>query len=351
MNTFDIGDRSIGPDEPTFIIAEAGSNHNGDLETAKKLIDVASDAGADAVKFQTFRADHSYVEQSGTMEYLEDDRPIYDIVKSMEMPYEWIPELSRYCSEREILFLSTPFDRHSAEELEQYVPAWKVASYTSSHHPFLRYLARSEKPVIMSTGAHGIGEIRESVEMLTNEGVEGLALLQCVAAYPTPIEEANVQVVETLADEFEVPVGLSDHTTEPTIAPAAAVALGANVVEKHFTLDTAMDGPDHQFALEPAELTEMVDTIRKTESALGTAEKTVLSVESELHEKARRAVHAVENISVGEEFTRTNVRVLRPGERKRGLHPKYYEEILGQTASRDIEQSAGVQWGDIKEKE
>jgi N-acetylneuraminate synthase len=203
----------------------------------------------------------------------------------------------------------------------------------------------------MSTGAHDFDDIRDSVRILINSGVEGLALLQCVAAYPTPIEEANIQVIKTLADEFEVPVGLSDHTTDPTIAPSAAVALGANVVEKHFTLDTAMDGPDHQFALEPAELTKMVNSIRKTESVIGTAEKTVLNIESELHEKARRAVHAVEDISVGEELTRANVRVLRPGERKRGLHPKYYEEILGQTAAHDIHQSAGVQWDDIKEKE
>jgi N-acetylneuraminate synthase len=347
METFTIGDRQVGPDQPTFVIAEAGSNHNGDLETAKELIDVAVDAGADAVKFQTFRAKDMYVEDSGEVEYLDDDRSIYDIIESMEMPHGWIPELHDYCTERGIYFLSTPFDERSAEVLSKYVPAWKVASYTSSHHPFLRELADTGKPIIMSTGAHELDEVRESVEVLETAGTAGLALLQCVAAYPTPIEDINVRVVETLAEEFGVPAGLSDHTLDPVTAPAAAVALGASIVEKHFTLDKTMDGPDHQFALEPEELAEMVTAIRDTESALGTGEKSVLDVESELHDKARRAVHAVDDIAAGETLTAENVKVLRPGEQEAGLHPKFYDEVVGKTAIRDIQQSAGIQWEDI----
>jgi N-acetylneuraminate synthase len=347
METINIGDRLVGPDEPTFIIAEAGSNHNGDLATAKELIDVAVDAGADAVKFQTFRAEDMYVEDSGEVEYLDDDRSIYEIIESMEMPHEWIPELHEYCTEREIHFLSTPFDDRSAELLSEYVPAWKVASYTSSHHPFLRKLADTDKPIIMSTGAHELSEVRASVDVLESTGVSGLALLQCVAAYPTPIEEINVRVVETLADEFGVPAGLSDHTLDPVTAPTAAVALGASVVEKHFTLDKTMDGPDHQFALEPDELNEMITAIRDTESALGTDEKSVLDVESELHDKARRAIHAVDDIAAGETLTTENVKALRPGEREAGLHPKFYDEVVGETAVRDIQRSSGVQWEDI----
>ena len=350
MNAFDIGGRPVGPDEPTFIIAEAGSNHNGNIETAKELIDVAADAGADAVKFQTFRAEESYVEDSGTVDYLEDDRSIYDIVKSMEMPYEWISELHKYCSDNGILFLSTPFDRRSAEELDQYVPAWKVASYTSSHHPFLRYLARSGKPIIMSTGAHELDEIQESMEVLTEAGANDLALLQCVAAYPTPLADINVRVIRTLANEFDVPVGLSDHTLDPVTAPAAAAALGASIVEKHLTLDKTMEGADHQFALEPTQLSKMVTAVRDTETALGTREKVVLDVERELYEKARRAVHAVEDISVGDTFSEENVKVLRPGEREPGLHPKFYEEVLGKTASRVIKKNTGIQWDDINEQ-
>jgi N-acetylneuraminate synthase len=347
METFTIGDRQVGPDQPTFVIAEAGSNHNGDLKTAKELIDVAVDAGADAVKFQTFRAEDMYVEDSGEVEYLDDDRSIYDIIESMEMPHEWIPELHDYCTERGIYFLSTPFDEQSVEVLSEYVPAWKVASYTSSHHPFLRHLADTDKPIIMSTGAHGLDEVRESVDVLETAGTAGLALLQCVAAYPTPLEDINVAVVETLADEFGVPTGLSDHTLDPVTAPSAAVALGASVVEKHFTLDKTMDGPDHEFALEPDELAEMVTAIRDTEAALGTGEKSVLDVETELYEKARRAVHAVDDISAGEAFTSDNLKVLRPGQREAGLHPKFYDELLGKTAARDIERSAGIQWDDV----
>lgn len=348
METFTIADQPVGPGEPTFVIAEAGSNHNGDFETAKELIDVAVKAGADAVKFQTFRAEDMYVEDSGEVEYLDDDRSIYDIIESMEMPHEWIPELHDYCTERDIYFLSTPFDERSAELLSDYVPAWKVASYTSSHHLFLQKLAASDKPLIMSTGAHELDEVRESVEVLESAGASGLALLQCVAAYPTPLEDINVKVVETLADEFDVPAGLSDHTLDPVTAPAAAVALGASIVEKHITLDKSMEGPDHQFALEPDQLGKMVNAIRDTEAALGMGEKVVLDVESELHDKARRAVHAVEDIAAGEKLTVENVKVLRPGEKEAGIHPKFYDELLGETAAHDIQRSAGLQWDDVE---
>ena len=188
MPEFHIGDRPIGPDEPTFVIAEAGSNHNGSLDTAKELIDVAADAGADAVKFQTFRAKNMYVEDSGSAEYLDDDRSIYEIIESMEMPYEWIPELHDYCREQGVYFMSTPFDEHSADELEPYVPAFKIASYTMSHHPFLEHLSAKGKPILMSTGAHDLSEVREAVEVFRTAEFSDLALLQCVAAYPTPLE-------------------------------------------------------------------------------------------------------------------------------------------------------------------
>jgi len=348
MEPFNIGDRRIGPNEPTFVIAEAGSNHNGDFKTAKELIDVAATADADAVKFQTFRAESLYVEESGNVDYLNDERSIYEIIESMEMPYEWIPELHDYCQTQDVQFMSTPFDDRSAAELEPYVPAWKVASYTSSHHPFLRHLAGTDKPIIMSTGAHTLSEVGESVDVLRDAGVDDLVLLQCVASYPTPISEVNVRVVETLADEFDVLTGISDHTLDPTVAPSATVALGGSVVEKHFTLDNSMEGPDHEFALEPDELGEMVSDIRDTEAVLGTAEKRVLDVEQELYQKARRAVHAVEDINAGEMFTDENVRVLRPGEREAGLSPEFYDEILGATTVQDIAQGEGITWDDIE---
>lgn len=348
MDAFDIAGQPVGPEEPTFVIAEAGSNHNGNLETAKELIDVAADAGADAVKFQTFRAEDMYVEESGDVEYLDDDRSIYDIIESMEMPYEWIPELYEYCRRRNVHFLSTPFDERSASELEEYVPAWKVASYTSSHIPFLEYLADTDKPIIISTGAHELDEVAESVEVLREAGVSELVLLQCVAAYPTPLSDINVRVVETLRQEFDTLSGLSDHTLDPVTAPSAAVALGAVIVEKHFTLDKSMDGPDHVFALEPDELDQMVSAVRSTESALGSPEKSVLGVERELHEKARRAIHAVEDIKKGETLTEANVKVLRPGKQSTGLHPKFYDEILGEVVARDIPANEGIEWDHVE---
>ncbi|MDL0119328.1 N-acetylneuraminate synthase family protein [Halobacterium salinarum] len=348
MAEFRIGDHPIGPNEPTYVIAEAGSNHNGDLELAKELIDVAADAGADAVKFQTFRAEDMYVQESGEVEYLDDERPIYEIIESMEMPYEWIPKLHDYCHERSVDFLSTPFDERSAAELEEYVPAWKVASYTSSHIPFLEYLADTDKPIIMSTGAHELNEVADSVSVLRDSGVSDLVVLQCAAAYPTPLSEINVRVIETLQEEFNVSSGLSDHTLDPITAPSAAVSLGAAVVEKHFTLDKTMEGPDHQFALEPDNLDRMVSAIRDTEAALGTGEKHILEVEEELYEKARRAVHAIRDIEARDEFTTENVKILRPGEKDAGLDPKFYGEILGETAARDVQKGDGIQWDDVR---
>jgi len=349
MDTFDIGDRTVGPGKPTYVVAEAGSNHNGSLETAYELIDVAADAGADAVKFQTFRAEDLYVEDSGGVEYLDDERSIYDIIESMEMPYEWIPDLYDHCRDRGVHFLSTPFDERSADHLAEYVPAWKVASYTSSHHPFLRYLADTDKPVVMSTGAHDHEEVAASVEVLKQAGVEALALLHCVAAYPTPLADANVRVVERLRDSFGVRSGLSDHTLDPVVAPSAAVALGATIVEKHFTLDKTMEGPDHEFALEPDELDRMVTAIRETERVLGSGEIRVLDAEQELYEKARRGIHAVSDVAVGDPLTDDDVRVLRPGERDRGLHPRFYDDVVGKVAARDIDSGKGIQWDDLED--
>jgi len=349
METFYIGDRAVGPGEPTYVIAEAGSNHNGDLETAKELIDVAADAGADAVKFQTFRAKDLYVEESGDVEYLDDDRSIYEIIESMEMPYEWIPELHDYCLEQGVQFMSTPFDERSAAELAEYVPAWKVASYTSSHVPFLEHLAETDKPIIMSTGTHGLEEVAESVAVLREAGVDDLVLLQCVAAYPTPLSEINVRVIETLQEEFNVLAGLSDHTLEPITAPSAAVVLGASVVEKHFTIDKSMKGPDHEYALEPDELDQMISAIRDTEQVLGSGEKRVLDVEEELYEKARRAIHTIQDVEEGDIISEENVKVLRPGEKEAGLDPKFYDEIIGETAVRSVEKGEGLQWNDVRE--
>jgi N-acetylneuraminate synthase len=341
-----IGGKDIS--EETFVIAEAGSNHNGSLKTAKELIDVAADAGADAVKFQTFRAKDMYVRDTGDSGEIDGEQSLYAIMESMEMPYEWIPELQDYCQQAGVVFLSTPFDERSAEKLDEYVPAYKIASFTLSHHPFLREIASKDKPVIMSTGAHELNEIREAVEVLQEAGADELVLLHCVSSYPTPLESINVRAVETLDEEFSVPVGFSDHTTDPTTAPSAAVALGASVVEKHYTLNKSMDGPDHSFALEPDELEAMVSAIRNTETALDDGTIGVQEAETELQEIARRRLHAGRDISTGERITDEDVEILRSGNRKQGLEPKHYEAVLGRKAATDIATGEGITWDDIK---
>jgi N-acetylneuraminate synthase len=348
MESISFQDEKISEDSRTFVIAEAGSNHNGDLDTAKKLVDVAVNAGADAVKFQTFRAENVYVEDSGQAEYLDDERSLYEIIEDMEMPYDWIPELHEYANEQGIFFMSTPSDPRAVDELEPYVPAYKVESFHLSNHPFLRYLASKDKPLILSTGAHEMDEIEEAVAVLHDENVEEFALLHCVSGYPTPLDQINVRVVQTLREQFDVPTGLSDHTLDPTTAPAAAVALGATIVEKHITLDKEMEGPDHEFALEPDELDEMVNAIRNTEQALGDGVKRLADAEKELHDKSRRFIHARTDIEAGEKLTEENIGLLSPGERDSGLLPKHYDDVLGQTASRDIDKSKGITWEDIE---
>ena len=335
MNTIKIGDRCVGPGEPTFVIAEAGSNHNGDFEIAKKLIDVAADTGADAVKFQTFRAESLYVDDRDLVD--DSEESTYELLESLEIPYEWIPELHDYCESQDIMFMSSVFDEGSAQELEEYIPAFKIASFTLSHHPLLEEIATFDKPVIMSTGAHDKEEIEDAVAVLREDGVEDLGLLHCVSSYPTPLEEINVRAVETLQQEFDAVVGFSDHTTDPATAPAAAVALGASVVEKHFTLDKEMEGPDHSFALEPDELQEMITKIRQTENALGNGNLGTLDVESGTISRAQRGIFAVQDVQSGETIKEDSVDVLRPGKPEHdGLHPKYMNEVIGSKALKTI---------------
>ena len=253
-----IQERWIGGNAPCFIIAEAGSNHNCSLKLAKDLIDVAVDAGADAVKFQLFRASKLYPVGSGRSDYLNLEKSIYDVVSDMEIPYEWLPELAEYCRTNQIIFLSSVFDEESVEQLDPYVPAYKVASYEMTHFPLVRHIASKGKPVILSTGTANLEEVTETVKSFLETGNTNLMLMQCTAAYPTPLDSLNVQAITTMKNAFGVPVGLSDHSTDPLVGPMAAVSVGGNLLEKHFTLNKQLPGPDHSFALEPLELKLMI---------------------------------------------------------------------------------------------
>lgn len=347
MSTTKINGREIGNEYPAFIIAEIGSNHNGKLETAKELIDVAIDAGVDAVKFQTFTAENLYVPNSGIDEEVDASRPIFEMIKDLEHPKSWIQELSEYSSNKDVMFLSTPFDEEAVEHLNPYVPGFKIASASVSYEPLLTKIGQTGKPVILSTGAHEMAEIKEAVSTLEISGASDIVLLHCIAAYPTPDNEMNLSAISSLNREFPYPVGLSDHSESSRMVPCAAIGAGANVFEKHITLDQDSPGPDHKFALEPDEFGQYVDIIRRAESIMGDGQVIVHDIEARTYDIARRGVFTTSKIQKGELITRENTRILRPGKKLRGIAPKYYEDILDATAARSIDEHSPVTWEHI----
>ncbi|MCA9563854.1 MAG: N-acetylneuraminate synthase family protein [Myxococcales bacterium] len=345
---FEIEGRTIG-DGRCFIIAEAGSNHNGDLATAFKLINVAAESGADCVKFQTFKAKRLYVKDAGKSDYLGDSRDIGDIIASMEMPEDWIPKLAEQARSRGLAFISTPFHEEAVALLEPHVSAFKIASYEMSHHPLLKCVARTGKPVIMSTGTHDLEEVRQSVAVLREAGCKDLVVLQCTASYPAPLDTVNLRAIETLREVLDVPAGLSDHSREPAVAPMGAAALGAAVIEKHFTLSNEMEGPDHAYAVEPEELAQLVKGVRDIEKALGSGRKAVQEVEQELYHFARRSLFTTRAVAAGEPFSRENVDVLRNGKKRPGLPPSSLARVLATTAAKPLEAGSPVLNGSLTE--
>jgi len=341
-----IDDRWIGNGEPCFIIAEAGSNHNANFELARQLIDTAASAGADAVKFQVFRASRLYPKSAGQSDYLSTSKPIYDIMAEMETPYEWLPELAAYSRKKKLVFLASVFDEESADQLDPYVSAFKIASYEMTHLPLVRYVAKKGKPMIISTGTANLREVEETVEEVHAVGNNGMILMQCTAAYPAPVESLNIRAIASMKEKFHVPVGLSDHSRDPVVGPIMAIAIGANLIEKHFTLNNMLPGPDHRFALEPSELKTMIQKVRVAEKALGNGEKVMHPVEAELRGFARRSIFAVRDIKAGEEFTSHNVAVLRCGKLTPGLEPKYFETILSRHAIHNIRANSAIQSDD-----
>ncbi|MDP3741946.1 MAG: N-acetylneuraminate synthase family protein [Candidatus Micrarchaeota archaeon] len=364
MKKFKIAYREIGEGCPTFIIAEAGSNHNRDILLAKKLIDAAAEAGADAIKFQLFKADKLYVPSAGSADYLKNNKNIFDIIKSMEMPYEWLPELSEYATSNNLVFLSSVFDEESADIFSKFSPAFKIASYEVTHLPLIKYVAKKNKPMIISTGLANIGEMQEALGACFQVGNKNVALLHCIAQYPANPEIANLNVIKTMKLAFDVPIGYSDHTFDPTAAPEVAVALGAKIIEKTFTLDRKMPGPDHSYSLEPLELKRMSKAIRiveklsdsdkaklvakpSSQKLSGSSVRTIFPGEEELRDFARRYIYSTKRIEKGEMFVSNNVRALRSGKAKHGLEPKFLEIILGRCASRKIMEFEPITWNEV----
>jgi N-acetylneuraminate synthase len=342
-----IGDRLIGEGHSCFIIAEAGSNHNQKFGWAKRLIDIAAKAKADAVKFQTFIPEKIYVKHAGFADYLGRGASIQQIFKDLVMPVRWLPKLAEYCQKKNIIFMSSVFDEESADLVDPFVHAHKIASYESTHLPLIKHVAMKGKPIVLSTGMATIPEVREALATIASTGNDNVILMHCVAKYPAPIESSNLLAIDLLRRECGVPIGLSDHSREAVINPVAMVARGGNIIEKHFTIKNSLPGPDHKFAIEPDELTEMVASIRKAETALGSPMKGVLPIEQELFKLARRRVHAIRDIKKGEIFSLKNVAVLRSGKARPGLEPKDFEWVLGKRAKNNIQESDGVRAEDI----
>jgi len=338
----------IAPDK-TFIIAEAGVNHNGSVEIAKRLIEEAGRAGADCVKFQSFRADKLVSRSAAKAQYqqrnTESADSQYEMLRRLELSEEDHRTLLACCRDNGILFLSSPFDEDSADLLERLgVPAYKIPSGEVTNHGFLAYLAGKNKPLILSTGMSTLAEVAEAVEAIVATGNAQLHLLHCVTEYPAPFAEINLKAMRTLATAFGFPVGYSDHTPGSEIA-VAAVALGARIIEKHFTLDRNMPGPDHRASLEPQELGAMIRAIRNVERAMGNGIKVPAPCEIKNAIVARKSVVATRDIASGERIGRENVAIKRPGH---GIQPRDLEKVMGLRVIADIEADSVVTWADLR---
>jgi len=324
-----------------LIIAEAGVNHNGSLNLAKKLIDVAVEAGADAVKFQTFKAEEVISEVAPMAEYQKKnvgkEKSQIEMVKELELSFDDFKELKDYCDEKGIMFLSTPFDVESARFLKELnLEIFKIPSGEITNYLLLKEIGSYRKKVILSTGMADLGEIEDALDVLIESGTkrEDITVLHCNTEYPTPIEDVNLKAMLTIKEAFKVNVGYSDHTLGIEV-PIAAVAIGAKVIEKHFTLDRTLPGPDHKASLEPDELKAMVKAIRNIEVALGNGIKRPSKSEAKNKVVARKSIVAKRDIKKGEKFTEENITVKRPGN---GISPMRWDEIIGKVANRDYKE-------------
>jgi pseudaminic acid synthase len=340
-----INNRHIGDGQPAYIIAEMSANHNQDFEQAVKILHAIKESGADAVKLQTYTPETITIDSD--QEYFQigqgtiwAGRNLFDLYSEAYTPWEWQPKLKAIADGMGLDLFSSPFDHTAVDFLEKLnMPAYKIASFELVDLPLIERVAKTGKPVIMSTGMASLSEIEEAVHTARQAGASQIALLKCTSAYPAPPEEINLRTIPHLAETFKVPSGLSDHTLGMTV-PVAAVALGASIVEKHFTLSREIAGPDSAFSLEPSEFKMMVEAIRNIEKALGTVNYE--GTKQELASRSfRRSLFVVKDMSVGEIFTEDNLCSIRPAH---GLPPKYFQEILGRRAARVLERGLPLAW-------
>ncbi|KKK38905.1 N-acetylneuraminate synthase [Mesobacillus campisalis] len=332
-----------------FVIAEMSANHGHDINIAKETIKAAKEAGADAIKLQTYTPDTITIDCDN--EYFQvkqgtiwDGRTLYDLYNEAYTPWEWHKELLEYAKELDIMCFSSPFDKTAVDLLESLnVPAYKIASFEITDIPLIEYVATTGKPVIISTGIATLSEIDDAVQACRRVGNDQIVLLKCTSAYPAKIEDANLLTMQNLKETFNVEVGLSDHTLGVTV-PIVSVALGAKVIEKHFILDKSIGGPDASFSLDKQEFKLLVDSVRDAEKSLGKVDYELTDKKKKSREFSR-SLFAVQDIKEGETFTEENVRSIRPGY---GLSPKYSRNVYGSTASKDVKRGTPLGWNHIK---
>jgi len=350
MNNLLINGRSVGPGKPVYLVAELSANHHQNFDEAVKLIAAAKKSGADAVKLQTYTPDTMTIKSSSQCFQVKggtlwDNQYLYDLYQEAYTPWQWQPKLKEIAEELGLACFSTPFDISAVDFLERIgVPAYKVASFELVDLPLIEYIARTGKPMIMSTGMATADEIEEAVAAARSAGASQIALLKCTSAYPAPPESLNLRAMQEFQRRWDVVVGLSDHTVSVTAA-VAAVALGACIIEKHFTLSRSVPGPDSAFSLEPQEFEEMSQAVRFTEKALGSAYLQPSGDENAMR-ALRRSLFVVQDMQMGELFTEKNVRSIRPGY---GLPPKRLKDVLGKHAATDIKQGTPLSEEMIKE--
>jgi N-acetylneuraminate synthase len=344
-----IGERTIGPGRPVYVIGEVSANHHQDFDQAVKIIHAAKDAGADAIKLQTYTPDTMTIACTRAEFRIEgtiwDGRNLHELYREAYTPWEWQPRLKQVANDLGLDLFSTPFDETAVDFLETMnVPAHKLASFELVDIPLIQKMARTGKPLIMSTGMATVEEMEEAVQAARQAGATQIALLKCTSAYPAPAEEMNLRTIPELARRFNVPAGLSDHTISDNgmgiAVPVAAVALGACIIEKHLTLSRLEPGPDSAFSLEPQEFKTMVDAVRVAEKALGQIHFGCSAKEATLR-VYRRSLFVVQDVKRGDRFTSENVRSIRPGH---GLHTRHFPEVLGRYAACDIERGTPLSW-------
>ena len=340
-----IAGRQIGSNQATYVVAEMSANHHQDFDQAVRLVHAVKDVGADAVKLQTYTPDTLTIDCDNQHFQIDkgtiwEGRNLYELYGEAYTPWDWQPKLQEIANDLGLELFSTPFDHSAVDFLEEMgVPAYKVASFELIDLPLIRRIARTGKPIIMSTGMATLSEIDEAVHTARQAGATQIALLKCTSAYPALPEEMNLRTISHLSEAFGLPVGLSDHTLGIAV-PVAAVALGACLVEKHFTLSRDLPGPDSAFSLEPQEFRAMVEAIRVAETALGEI-RYEMTKEETSSRVFRRSLFVVEDLESGEVFTEQNVRSIRPGY---GLHTRYLDEVLGRRAACDVEKGTPLGW-------